>query len=145
MVLMVLLTMVMPTYILVFDLYLKLEKRIGGNRDFMTRKDKLINKVREVNDLSHDVQDAVELYCQTDKAANVLLGTEEGETHIYSMNHSDKDVMKEFLKKDIKGLIGKLEKELTSMKSIFYLYAVYGDEEAIKYNVDFDRMDNKIE
>ena len=142
---MVLLTMVMPTYILVFDLYLKLEKRIGGNRDFMTRKDKLINKVREVNDLSHDVQDAVELYCQTDKAANVLLGTEEGETHIYSMNHSDKDVMKEFLKKDIKGLIGKLEKELTSMKSIFYLYAVYGDEEAIKYNVDFDRMDNKIE
>lgn len=114
-------------------------------REFMTRKDKLINKVREVNDLSHDIQDAVELYCQTDKAANVLLGTEEGETHIYSMNHSDKDGMKEFLKKDIKGLIGKLEKELTSMKSIFYLYSIYGDEEDIKYNVDFDRMDDKTE
>ena len=111
----------------------------------MTRKDKLINKVREVNDLSHDVQEAIELYCQTDNAANVLLGTEDGDTHIYSMNHSDKDGMKEFLKKDIKGLIGKLEKELTSMKSIFYLYAIYGDEEAIKYNVDFDRMDNKTE
>lgn len=111
----------------------------------MTRKDKLINKVRKVNDLSHDVQEAIELYCQTDNAANVLLGTEDGDTHIYSMNHSDKDGMKEFLKKDIKGLIGKLEKELTSMKSIFYLYSIYGDEEEIKYNVDFDRMDDKTE
>ncbi len=114
-------------------------------RKFMTRKDKLINKVREVNDLSHDVQEAIELYCQTDNAANVLLGTENGDTHFYSMNHSDKDGMKEFLKKDIKGLIGKLEKELTSMKSIFYLYSIYGDEEEIKYNVDFDRMDDKTE
>lgn len=88
-----------------------------------------------------------EIYCYSFKdISEIIACTSEDEVVSREDSYKVKRLLEKcYLKKDIKGLIGKLEKELTSMKSIFYLYAIYGDEEAIKYNVDFDRMDDKTE